>query len=221
MQTKVRKVFSMISSSRDSRSRAAIYRISLLAGPLLLAAAFAGGPAISAQALNQISQNVDVSRVQALPEHHPLWANAANSTGLAPAELPLNQLTLVLARTPQKQQEFEQFLADQQNPASPDFHHWLTPAEVGERFGLSDQDIATITGWLQSQGLQVNWVAPSRIFIGFGGTAANVGHAFQTEMRYYNVLGEQKRSVSSDPMLPGIGQCAYSSMASSTAMAPL
>ena len=94
---------------------------------------------------------------------------------MVPADLPLNQFTLVLSRSPQQQQAFEQFLADQQNPASPNYHHWLTPAEVGERFGLSDQDIATITGWLQSQGLHVNWVSPSRVFIGFGGPAANIG----------------------------------------------
>ena len=119
-----------------------------------------------------------------------------------PADLPLNQLTLVLSRSPEKEQAFEQFLADQQNPASPDFHHWLTPVEVGERFGLSDQDIATISGWLQSQGLQVNWVAPSRMFIGFGGTAANVGRAFQTQMQYYNVGDAKKLSVDSDPTVP-------------------
>ncbi len=87
-------------------------------------------------------------------------------------------------------------------PARPDFHHWLTPAEVGERFGPSDQDIATVTGWLQSQGLHVNSISPSKIFIGFGGTAANVGRAFQTEMRYYNVNGAQHMSVSSAPMIP-------------------
>ena len=59
--------------------------------------------------------------------------------------------------------------------------------EIGERFGLSDNDIAMLTGWLQSQGLQVSWVAPSRTFIGFTGTAANVGRAFQTELHYYTV----------------------------------
>ncbi len=65
------------------------------------------------------------------------------------------------------------------DPASPNYHQWLTPDEIGERFGLSDNDIAAITGWLQSQGLQVNWVAPSRVFIGFSGSAADVGRAFR------------------------------------------
>ncbi len=114
----------------------------------------------------------------------------------------LNQLTLVLSRSGLQEQAFQQFLADQQNPSSPDYHHWLTPDEVGARFGLSDEDIATVTGWLQSQGLHLNWVSPSRIFIGFGGTAADVGRAFQSEMHYYNVNGAQRISVSSDPMVP-------------------
>ncbi len=143
-----------------------------------------------------------MSAAQALPNHHPLWANPANSIGLAPANLSLNELTLVLSRSPQQEEAIQQFLADQQNPASPDYHHWLTPAEVGEHFGLSDQDIASISGWLQSQGLHVNWVAPSRIFIGFGGTAADIGRAFQTEMHYYSVNGAQRISVNSDPMIP-------------------
>ena len=119
-----------------------------------------------------------------------------------PGDQSLNQLTLVLARTPDQQSAFEQFLADQQNPASPNYHHWLTPAEIGERFGVSDIDIATITSWVESQGLQVNWVAPSRLFIGFGGKAANVGRAFQTQLHTYRVNGAERMSVASEPTVP-------------------
>ena len=189
-------------SSLLPRSSVASRRTLLLVASVLLAIAAFAGPALSAQAVNRITQALDTSQAEPLPHHHPLWASPANSTGLAPADLPLNQITLVLSRSAQQEAAFQQFLADQQNPASPNYHHWLTPAEVGDRFGLSDQDIATIAAWLQSQGLHVNWVAPSRIFIGFSGTAADVGRAFQTEMRYYNVSGEQRLSVSSDPMLP-------------------
>ncbi len=182
------------------RSSFALGRIGLFLVPVLVAAATFASP--QPQLPNRITQPVDTSQVQPLPNHHPLWANSANQTGVVPADLSLNQFTLVLARSPQQQQAFEQFLADQQNPASPSYHHWLTPAEVGERFGLSDQDIVTITGWLQSQGLHVNWVAPSRVFIGFGGSAAGIGRAFQTELHYYTVRGKLRLSVNSDPMVP-------------------
>ncbi len=168
----------------------------------LLAAVGMAGPVLYAQSANQIAGKIDSAHLRVLPSHHPLWAASANDAGAVPANQALESLTLVLARSPEQEQAFEQFLADQQNPASPNYHHWLTPDDVGQRFGLSDQDIATITGWLQSQGLHVNWVAPNRVFIGFGGTAADVGRAFQTEMHYYMVNGAQRISVNSNPMIP-------------------
>jgi subtilase family serine protease len=192
----------LFASSLKSRSAIVFHRTILLISSGLLAAAFFAVPDLSAQGHNRITQPVDTSSAQALPNHHPFWASPANNIGSVPPDLPLDQLTLVLSRSPQQEAAFQQFLADQQNPASPNYHHWLTPAEVGQRFGLSDQDIAAITGWLQSQGLHVNWVSPSRIFVGFGGSAEVVGRAFQTEMQYYSIRGAQRLSVNSDPMIP-------------------
>ncbi len=149
-----------------------------------------------------ITQQIDAAQVHALPNHHPLWANASNSLGAAPAGLELNQLTLVLARRPEQERAFQQLLADQENPASPEFHRWLTPDEVGERFGLSEHDLDAITAWLASRGMDVNWVAPSRLFIGFGGAAAQVGQAFHTEIRSYRVDGVTRLGPASDPMIP-------------------
>ena len=167
---------------------------------LLAAVAYAASP-VFAQTANRIVDEVDAGRVQTLPNHHPLWANPGNDAGLLPPDHMLDGMTMVLQRSPQQEQAFEQLLADQQNPASPDYHHWLTPEEIGSRFGLSAQDIAALTAWLQSRGLHVNWVAPSRMFIGFGGTAASLGHAFQTEMHAYRVDGAERISVSSDPLI--------------------
>ena len=119
----------------------------------------------------------------------------------------MEQLTFVLSRSPQQEEALQTFLAEQQEPGSPNYHRWLTSAQMGERFGLSEQDIATLSGWLQSQGLHVNWVSPSRLFLRFGGTASAVGHAFQTELHTYKTSktsgnGTERMSVSSDPMIP-------------------
>jgi len=177
--------------------------VSRLMTPLVLSALLAAASLVqAAQPANRITATVDSAQVRALPNHHPLWANAANDAGLAPADLALENMTLVLSRSDEQEAAFAQFLAEQQNPASANYHHWLTPAEVGERFGLSTQDIDTLSAWLQSEGLHVSWVSPSRVFIGFGGTAANLGRAFQTELHYYNVNGVQRMSVASDPMIP-------------------
>jgi len=159
------------------------------------------GP-LSAQTLNLTAKDVDTGSVQALPNHHPAWASAKNDFGPTSPGLPLDHLTLVLARSSAQEEALKKLLADQQNPASPDYHRWLTPAEMGKRFGPSDQDIEATRNWLQSQGLHVNWVASSRMFIGFGGSAADVGRAFKTEFHNYGVRGVSRMSVSSAPMLP-------------------
>ena len=137
-----------------------------------------------------------------LKGHHPLWANPKNDAGAVAADLPIERITIVLNRSPQRQQAFDQFLLDQQNPASPDYHHWLTPAQIGQRFGASSHDIAAVTGWLQSQGLRVDSVANSRQRITFSGPASAVAIAFATEMHYFTVNDEKRISVNSDPHIP-------------------
>lgn len=177
-------------------------RAGTLAGLAFLAGIQTTSSRLTAQIANRLPQNIDTARTVVLPDHHPMWANARNSIGAVPEDATLNQFTLVLTRSATQEQAFEQLLSDQQNPASADYHHWLTPAEVGERFGVSDADMAAIEGWLQSQGLHVNWVSPSRLFVGFGGSAANVGRAFGTELRYYDVNGAQRVAVATDPSIP-------------------
>lgn len=182
--------------------RHALERTKTLYFAAMLLAQFTAFPNSSGQSPNRLPRTIDSSRTSILPNHHPSWANSANSIAAVPAGTSLDQLTLVLSRSPEQEAALEQLLADQQNPASPNYHHWLTPEQMGARFGISDADIAAIQGWLQSQGLHVNWISPSRVFVGFGGAAIDVNRAFGTELRYYAVNGAERISVSSDPTIP-------------------
>src|ERR1700685_995923 len=142
-----------------------------------------------------------LNRVQ-LTGHHPAWANTQNDAGAVPADLPIERLTLVLARSPQLEQAYTQFLKDQQDPGSPDDHHWLTPAQIGQRFGVSAHDIHAVTVWLQSQNLHVDSVSNSRQRITFSGPASAVGNAFGAEMHYFTVSGEKRISNNAEPQIP-------------------
>ncbi|HXM64853.1 MAG TPA: protease pro-enzyme activation domain-containing protein [Terriglobales bacterium] len=142
-----------------------------------------------------------LNRVQ-LTGHHPAWANTQNDAGAVPADLPIERLTLVLARSPQLEQAYTQFLKDQQDPGSPDYHHWLTPAQIGQRFGVSAHDIHAVTVWLQSQNLHVDSVSNSRQRITFSGPASAVGNAFGAEMHYFTVSGEKRISINAEPQIP-------------------
>jgi subtilase family serine protease len=109
-----------------------------------------------AQSANLVQGPVNAAQRAVLAGHHPAWANAQNDAGAVPSDLAIEHVTVLLNRPPQLEQAYKQFLQDQQNPASPDYHHWLTPIEIGQRFGASMHDIEAVKAWLVSQGLRVD-----------------------------------------------------------------
>jgi subtilase family serine protease len=157
---------------------------------------------LRAQTSDLVTVPVDPAVRVVLRGQHAPWALPRNLQGPVPGDTMLQHLTLVLKRSPQRQKAFEQFLQQLQVPASPSYHRWLTPIQVGKRFGASEYDIEAIAAWLRSQGLRVNSVANSRMMIDFSGTAALVGAAFATEMCSYVVNGEQRMATADDPQIP-------------------
>ena len=160
-----------------------------------------------AQIADLVRTPVDPANRVPLTGHHPAWANAQNDVGAVPADLPIERLTIVLARSPQVEQAYTQFLKDQQDPASPDYHHWLTPVEIGKRFGVSSHDIHAVTVWLQSQNLHVDSISNSRERIVFSGPASSIASAFGAEMHYFTVGTEKRISITAEPQIPAaLGQ---------------
>jgi subtilase family serine protease len=169
---------------------------------ILLGALFALAQLQAQVAKPLVKRAIDTTEVATLAQHHPRWASAANASTAIASNQSFEQITIVLARPEAQEKAFEAFLVSQQTPGSPNYHHWLTPAEVGERFGPAASDVEAVKSWLESQGLHVNSVAPSRTMINFGGTATDLGRAFGTEMRRYTIKGETRYSISSDPTVP-------------------
>jgi pseudomonalisin len=166
---------------------------------VLALAAIAFAATASAQAN---SRPADGAESRALPNHVPSWANPEHFVAAVPDDEEMSSLTLALARPADRQQAFDVLLAAQQDPASPEYHHWLTSEQIGERFGLTTDEIDRLSNWLESEGLHVDWVAPARNFIGFSGAARDVSRAFQADLNYYDIAAQRKISVATDPMIP-------------------
>jgi uncharacterized protein (TIGR03437 family) len=129
-------------------------------------------------------------------------ATPQNDLGRVNASFELPAVTVMLKPTAAGQAALSQFLQEQQDPASPNFHRWLTPDEYGARFGASESDVQQIADWLKSQGLTVETVARGRNWITVRGTADQVGKAFGTEIHRYKVDGETHFANSSAPTVP-------------------
>ncbi|MGE5322685.1 MAG: protease pro-enzyme activation domain-containing protein, partial [Actinomycetota bacterium] len=100
---------------------------------------------------------------------------------------PLDHLLLILSMSDKQQNEAITLLDSQQTRGSAHYHEWLTPEEFGLRFGPAPQDIKAITAWLGTQGLRINTIARSGLWIDFSGTAGQVKRAFGTSMHTYRV----------------------------------
>jgi pseudomonalisin len=155
-----------------------------------------------AQTVDLVVAPVDPAIRVVLRGEHPAWALPQNSQGKVPDDTSFGHMTLILKRSAPRQQAFEQFLKQVQDPASPNYRRWLTSVEIGKRFGASPDDIDAVSTWLRDQGLHVDSVSNSGVLIDFSGTASVVGAAFSTEMCYYLVAGEQRIATRDEPQIP-------------------
>src|SRR5438105_7795224 len=155
---------------------------------LVLAACVAGLPAWAA-VQNRIVQPVSTENVQEIQDTVSPRLKRAADLGSAAADTKL-QMLLRFSMTADQQTALDQLLADQQNPASPRYHQWLTPAQFAAQFGLSTSDLNKVKAWLSSQGFTVTRVANGGQFISFTGTAAQVETAFGTSIHNVSYDGE-------------------------------
>jgi uncharacterized protein (TIGR03437 family) len=155
-------------------------------------------PCILPGAENRITRPVESSQVKVLRGHVPQQALPQYDLGPAAGSTALEYVTLRLKPA----DGLEQFLEEQRNPKSPNYHRWLTPEQFGERFGLSAPDIGKLVSWLQSEGLQVHDVARGRHWITFSGTAEQMNRAFRTEIHHYLVNSALHLANATDPAIP-------------------
>jgi len=172
--------------------------LTILLGLLSLAAASL--PAQIAQA-DRVTVQPELTVSVRLAGHLPRWANPAADAGPVAADTNLH-LTFVLSRAPQQQSAFTQLLADQQDPASPRYHQWLTPQQVGELYGPTQHDIDALAAWLTSRGLAPSELSPSRIFLTVSGPVSAVSAALSTSFHSFTLNGEPRLSTTQEPALP-------------------
>lgn len=143
----------------------------------------------------------DSDRVRVRGNVHP-FAKDQYRVAASARNLQMEKMVLVLKRSPQKQAELDALIAQQHDPSSPLYQKWLTPEEFGQRFGLSDDDLSSITEWLESQGFAIDEVAKGRGWINFSGNVDQVERAFRTQMDDFMVNGRRHHANISDPTIP-------------------
>jgi subtilase family serine protease len=132
---------------------------------------------------------------------HPL-ARPQYDQGPVATSMQLQGMTINFNRSAAQQASLNTLLTAQQTPSSSSYHQWLTAAQFGEQFGMSQQDLDQVTAWLQSQGFTVNNVAESHTSIRFSGTAGMAEQAFHTQIHKYIVNGQSHFANATQISLP-------------------
>lgn len=179
------------------RAVAAVFTACLLTAGLS-AQTFGSAAPVPNRITQQINNN---SRVTLHGMVSPL-ATAANDRGAAPASLTVDSMHLVLKRSASQEVALRSLIQEQNTPGSPEYHKWLTPAEFGQKFGPSNEDIATVESWLASQGFSGIKVNPGRLTIEFNGTVSQVANTFHTQFHRYEVDGALHYGVANNPQIP-------------------
>jgi len=169
---------------------------SVLAGVLLL-----GSSSALAQP-DRIATPINSSQTVVLKGSVSPLAKPENDRGPLDPATKLPHVTMMMKLSAVQQADLDKLLVDQQDPSSPDYHHWLTPEQYGARFGLSQADIRKITQWLASQGFAIVEVARGRNWIAFGGTVDRIQRAFHTQIHRFTVNGEEHFANTNDPSVP-------------------
>jgi uncharacterized repeat protein (TIGR01451 family) len=189
----------MWGSLRQFRGRAALLALTA-AGLAVAPAAPLRAQAVAARAL--ITGPVDDARMVRLAGNTRSEANSRNDRGRVPDAMPLEHMLLLLRRPAERESQLRDLIRQLHDRRSPEYHHWLSAAEFGRRFGLAEADVAVITAWLMQHGFTVNGVYPSTLMLDFSGTAGAIRSAFGTEIHQLDAHGVRHIANMSDPQIP-------------------
>ena len=170
---------------------------------LVLCAAVLSSGIISAVTPDRIPGQVNGPKVSLRGNIHGM-ARPEFDLGRSDGSRLIQGISLTFRPSATQQKDLDHFLAQLGDPKSPNYHKYLTPAQFGERFGMSLNDIAKVTAWLQAQGFTHISVANGRNQISFDGTVAQIESTFSLEMHNYAVNGVVHLANALEPSIPAV-----------------
>ena len=90
------------------------------------------------------------------------------------------------------------------DPASPNYHHYLTPEQFTQQFGPTEQDYQQVKEFARAHDLVVIGEHPNRMLLDVRGKASDIQKAFQVTLRNYHSSSENRNfyAPDSEPSVP-------------------
>lgn len=98
---------------------------------------------------------------------------------------PTNRLHLAIGLPLRNNQPLDNFLAQLYDPASTNFHQYLSPAQFTEQFGPTETDYAAVIAFARQNHLSVEATYENRMLLDVSGSVADIERAFQVKLQVY------------------------------------
>jgi len=89
------------------------------------------------------------------------------------------------------------------DPNSPNYRHWVSPAELKTLFAPSDEQVKVVKEFLNQHALTIKNVGPANFSVTAEGTIADVENALSVEIHKFSVAGQTHRANINDPIIKG------------------
>ncbi|MGO8765423.1 MAG: protease pro-enzyme activation domain-containing protein, partial [Limisphaerales bacterium] len=96
-----------------------------------------------------------------------------------------NRLNLAIALPLRNESALSNLLQQIYDPASPNFHHFLTPEQFTEQFGPSEADYQAVVDFAKASGFQVTATHPNRMLLDVNGPVSAIEKALHVTMHLY------------------------------------
>ncbi|HZL43807.1 MAG TPA: protease pro-enzyme activation domain-containing protein [Verrucomicrobiae bacterium] len=96
-----------------------------------------------------------------------------------------NQLRLAIGLPLKNEPDLDDFLTQVYDPASPNYHKYLTPDQFTERYAPSVEDYQKVLEFARTNGLQVTATHRNRLLVDVQGQVDKIEHAFHIKMISY------------------------------------
>jgi kumamolisin len=120
---------------------------------------------------------------------------------VGPRKASASQSVTVALRLP-NQPALEAFVRQLNDPNSPEYHHFLTPAQFTDRFSPSPADYAAVLAHLKASGLKIERTSANRLTVNASGTVGQVEAAFATSIAVYQDGNRAYYANETAPKLP-------------------
>ncbi len=119
---------------------------------------------------------------QALHGHIPAAVVALKPMGRLAGT---NRLDLAIGLPLRNGDKLAQLLRQISDPVSPNFRHYLTPAQFTEQFGPTEEDYEAVAAFATAHGLKVSVRHPNRMLLDVNGAVADIERALYVKMQVY------------------------------------